>query len=283
MTISWQQDAGALLWSVGGALLLLALGGAFLYVLTRRAAALARPFRRADDWLLVHLPRFWKPLRTRIAQGAARKLAGLGGFVLFIGAVYVFAEIADSWMSRETLYRIDQGVQAALARGVSDAVLRFMHATTYLGDVLMVLVVGGATGVYLWRRRAYRLLVSLVLALGGGQAVVFALKWAFARSRPHGGLTDPVGSSFPSGHTFTATVLWGFLIVLAWRFVDSRSLRLAAVCALTAFMFTAGVSRVVLGVHWVSDVFGGWSIGLAWLTCVLLTTRMWGSAKLLSH
>lgn len=94
-----------------------------------------------------------------------------------------------------------------------------------------------------------------------------ALKFAIQRPRPDISLrlVDIGGFSFPSGHSMAAMAFFGLLMWLTWRFVDDRRLR-AALCVVLALMVVAvGFSRVYLGVHYASDVIGGFCASMAWL------------------
>jgi membrane-associated phospholipid phosphatase len=78
------------------------------------------------------------------------------------------------------------------------------------------------------------------------------------------------GFSFPSGHAATSALVAGALSWLLWQLVRGRPGRLAIVAALGAWALLVALSRMYLGVHWVSDVLGSWLLAGAWLA-VLLT------------
>lgn len=104
-----------------------------------------------------------------------------------------------------------------------------------------------------------------VLALG--QAVRFAVMAAVARPRPT--LADwgtyASGHSFPSGHTTTAALTAGLLVWAVTRRSRTSSARLA-VALIALWGAAVGLSRVYLGVHWLTDVVGGWLFAAVWLT-----------------
>ena len=109
----------------------------------------------------------------------------------------------------------------------------------------------------------------VALAVLGITVLVAVLKATYERARPDLGSPIPLphSSSFPSGHAATAVVLYGALgLLLAER---ARSpMRAAAWLAAAAVMALAiGASRVLLNVHFVSDVAAGFAVGLAWLAC----------------
>jgi undecaprenyl-diphosphatase len=123
------------------------------------------------------------------------------------------------------------------------------------------IAVGAAIGLG-WRAAV------LVVAAAGASAVTYALKLLFDRERPPTDLElDP---SFPSGHTAFATAVFG----LAALMLIARGRWLAALGAL-AIVAAMGPSRLLLGVHWTSDVLAGYAVGLAWLTLVLVAGGGW--------
>ncbi|MBK3563253.1 MULTISPECIES: phosphatase PAP2 family protein [unclassified Streptomyces] len=123
---------------------------------------------------------------------------------------------------------------------------------------------------WLLYRRAWRLAAwSAVTATAGG-FIGLLVKTVVERARP--ALEDPVahapGFSFPSGHAMTATTSFAILLLVLLPMVP-RPLRALCWCAAVGSVLGVGFTRVALGVHWFSDVVGGWLLGLA---VVALTT-----------
>jgi len=107
--------------------------------------------------------------------------------------------------------------------------------------------------------------IWLVVTVFGGAALGFVLKEIVGRTRPV--LPDPVatapGMSFPSGHALGATIGCCLLLLIALRFLP-RGGRVAAVIAAGLIVGAVGFARVVLGVHFVSDVLAGITLGIGW-------------------
>lgn len=267
-----------LLWLTGLAILLAVAVLAFAYVLVQRNRDwLVERLQRLGAMLEARWPWAGRVLRTRLDQDRWQGLALTGAAAVFVLMVAAFVGITEGWIERDELYVVDRAVQQALAGALSPALVSAMAALTHLGDVLAAVLVGGVLVVVFLMRRAWERLVALGLVLGVGQGVLWGLKALFSRPRPSDGLVAAAGASFPSGHTFTAVVLYGFLLVLVWRWTDRPGLRGGATVLLGTAMLAVGLSRIVLGVHWVSDVLGGITIGLAWLACSLVTARALGA------
>ena len=132
------------------------------------------------------------------------------------------------------------------------------------GHNVTIIVVVAAIGLFLARlpREA-----GVVIACSLGTSIIVnTLKPIFERARPsvvqH--IDTVTGFSFPSGHTTTATAIYATLGVLVAAGVHERRLKIF-VLAIAAFIpFLVGFTRVFLGVHYPTDVLGGWCLGLAW-------------------
>ncbi|WP_420718067.1 phosphatase PAP2 family protein [Streptomyces sp. H34-S4] len=130
--------------------------------------------------------------------------------------------------------------------------------------------------VWLLTRRAWRLAAwACVTAVAGGLIGLLA-KSAVERARPH--LPDPVahapGFSFPSGHAMTATTSCAILLLVLLPVVPRMWRPLPWALALVT-VAGVGYTRVALGVHWVSDVVGGWLLGVAVVTATTLAFEAW--------
>jgi undecaprenyl-diphosphatase len=102
------------------------------------------------------------------------------------------------------------------------------------------------------------------------------LKSIFARARPD--LTTALVSarsySFPSGHAMASFIIFGALAYIALRQPWSWAARSAALAIALTVVVLVGVSRVYLGVHWASDIAGGWSAGSVWLASAVVAFEM---------
>lgn len=141
-----------------------------------------------------------------------------------------------------------------------------MRDVTAFGGTGPLAFITLACCLYLLLRRRRRTAVFVFLAIAGGQLMSSLLKAGFERPRPdlvpHG--MTVYTASFPSGHAMMTAIVYLTLAALLAR-SESRT-RLKAFLLLLAVSVTllVGVSRVYLGVHWPSDVLGGWMIGSAW-------------------
>ncbi len=144
-----------------------------------------------------------------------------------------------------------------------------MTAATDLGSIVAAIVVAAVAIVLLLRARAPRSAVAVAVALGGELVIEYSTKMLVGRVRPQGHhLVVATSQSFPSGHAMYAAAFFGILIVLALRDTPRPSWARPAAVLLAVLTLLVGMSRVYLGVHWPTDVMGGWSFGAAWAAVV---------------
>jgi membrane-associated phospholipid phosphatase len=137
--------------------------------------------------------------------------------------------------------------------------------------VILIPVIG-----WLAYRRLPRLAAFVVVTAIGSSLLNNAIKLAVNRARPH--LADPVaiagGRSFPSGHAQAAIVGYGILL-LVFLPVLARRIRPWAMAVGSLLVLLIGFSRIALGVHYFSDVIGGFLIGGAWLFAMTAAFSAW--------
>jgi undecaprenyl-diphosphatase len=108
------------------------------------------------------------------------------------------------------------------------------------------------------RRRRWALALPLIMA--GTGALQFLAKWAVDRPRP-----NEAAWGFPSGHALSVLVFFGLVAYLVCTSGTRRCWRLTSVALAAATVLTVGFSRLYLNMHWLSDVGGGFAVGLAYL------------------
>lgn len=143
----------------------------------------------------------------------------------------------------------------------------FFTTMTYIGSPAGVDVETLIVGIILAFRHRWRWLIYLAVTFGGGWLLEFELKRYFARARPAAAemLLRANGYSFPSGHAMGSAVVYGALAYLAFRAIRSWPARAAAIAFLYTLVAAVSLSRVYLGVHWISDVLAGITAGTVWV------------------
>jgi undecaprenyl-diphosphatase len=179
--------------------------------------------------------------------------------------------------------RIANGFMAWRAPGRS----HLFWAMTLIGDTPVLAALSFSTVVLfaVWGRRAQAVLVAVGLLIGWG--ISEGAKAVAGRSRPPAAdalIALPGSHSMPSGHALTTLVFLGLLVYVAFRWRGRSApgaawrgagLTWGALIGAAIVAGLIGVSRVYLGVHWLSDVLGGWCLGGAWLAVFLAIVRSW--------
>ena len=204
-------------------------------------------------------------LRRRLDPGAATGLALTVALGLIFLAALGFGAVSDMVTTQTGLYRYDASAAAWGAEHATPFSTRLLGLITWLGATLTVLSVTVALGVLEWlRRRRLAVLAFLVMVAVGQNLIANTVKELVDRPRPpvpH--LASSSGFSFPSGHTAAAAATWAAVALVLGR---GRPLRVKAWLAAGAALVTVAVaaSRVLLGVHWLTDVIGGAALGFGW-------------------
>ncbi len=200
---------------------------------------------------------------ARATRAGARLVLGLLGvfavlLVVLPLTLLVRAEYAP-------LVGLDQDVTDGAERAVdgSTALLRLAQAVTLLGDPPLITLAAAGLALVLWRRGDTRLALYVVAARVGSVVLSQGLKHLVDRTRPvfDVPVATALGPSFPSGHAIGSAVFWTTTAVLLVPHVRRPRVLLAG-AVLVAVLVAA--SRVLLGVHYLSDVTGGLLLGLGW-------------------
>lgn len=166
------------------------------------------------------------------------------------------------------LESVDRGAAAHLNNLISGhaALVTVVKAVTWLGSDGVLWTVVGVTVIVLAIRRRWRLAIYLLVTGAGAIVLDPILKSLVGRLRPV--VAHPIahgtGDSFPSGHSLGSIVCYGAILLVFLPAARGRW-RTAFVTAIVALIALIGISRILLGVHYLSDVIGAWAIGITWL------------------
>lgn len=138
----------------------------------------------------------------------------------------------------------------------------FFKGVTFLSSVLFMVVV--SILLLLVKKIKYRklMLINIILDV----ILNTCLKYIFRRERPRDiMMVIENGFSFPSGHTMLATIFYGFIIYLIYKSDKSRKFKYVSIILLSLLILLIGISRIYLGVHYTTDVLGGYLISISYL------------------
>jgi undecaprenyl-diphosphatase len=199
--------------------------------------------------------------------------------ILLIINILTFSEIAENVIDSETIVVIDQQVTHFLFKARSQLVGQIFYLISYLGSQKGSIIIAALVSVILLKqgRKTYFVALWLVL-LGVGLSVRYG-KLIFHRARPSDvGFYEETNFSFPSGHSTTAMVLFGMITYFLMRNSRNQRQRLLFFFIGLLIVLLVGFSRIYLGVHFLSDVLGGYLLGATWMI-LGITVIEWLSYK----
>jgi undecaprenyl-diphosphatase len=248
MAIAWNaiERYGPRLW-----LLSMNLWNAF------RASRIAYSLRR--------LPAMRTTLAHTMTMTRYLGIHALVSFALAIGAVFTFFELADEIGFDDDLAQFDELLRLELAEHASRTLLETMAVLTLLGNKEFLIPLGVAITIVLLMRKQRLLAGSWAFGTGVGALLNRLLKSMFERTRPihEHGVVMADGWSFPSGHASGAMLVYGLLAYILVRHTP-RAYHVPIAAAATLLIVVVGFSRVILQVHYLSDVLAGYASAAAW-------------------
>jgi undecaprenyl-diphosphatase len=192
--------------------------------------------------------------------------------IVVIGGINLFIELTDT-LTTDTLADYDQNITNYVVSYRSPALTNYFIFVTHVGDIygyLFVLVSCVLLSLIVFKRWKYVAQITIVLALSAVSNMI--LKRFIDRARP--GIEHLVSVetlSYPSGHAMSAMAFYGFVIYLFYRFKMNMFLKVTLMLLLFLLIVSIGISRIYLGVHYPSDIAGGFIAGFIWIVfCVIL-------------
>ena len=187
----------------------------------------------------------------------------------FIAALVVLVGV---WISMLMWGRgpLDRAIYEAVYAGDDPTLVAIGRVFTALGEPTILIAASFVVALVLWLRGHRHLPLVFIAITMLGRAVSELQKYWIARPRPdlETHLVMVKTSSFPSGHANSSMI---FFLTLALVASAGTRWQRASVAAAIVVSLLVGISRVMLGVHWPSDVIGGWALGTLW---VLITLRL---------
>jgi membrane-associated phospholipid phosphatase len=213
------------------------------------------------------LPRLHRFAAARFSPEGEFGLHLTLGVALMLAAAWVFGEIAEAVVAGAPLTVLDVSLAHWLHAHARDAVTQLLLVVTYWHSVGGMIVMTLLLGWWLRRRGAYDWLLALAATVPGGMVLNVLLKFFYRRARPH--FDDPLLTlstySFPSGHTVAATLFYGFIACYVVSRERRWTLRFAVTLGACLMVALVAMSRMYLGVHYLSDVLAAAAEGCAWL------------------
>jgi len=209
---------------------------------------------------------------ARFARGEYLGLHLTLGLVISLAGLWVFAGVTEDVIHHDPLTQFDVALLDWLRARATPTGYAVFNTISSLGSAVTLTILALAVGLVLSARREWILLVGWLAAFAGGGLLDVVLKLVIRRPRPPGAAAflQHFSLSFPSGHAMASLIGYGMLAyVLTLLWIHRRSAQIAVVLAAALLIIAIGFSRLYLGVHYFSDVVGGYAAGVLWLSACI--------------
>lgn len=207
--------------------------------------------------------RLKKKIKVEVHHGILKALIGIA---FFIGFIVLFAFIADeAVLEKENGF--DQLVSDFLKPFSSPVLITYMVNISFFGSSTFLFPAYVVLTLYFLVRKKIKHAMDIAIISLSGMALEFALKLLFHRDRPDMPLIQKLSTySFPSGHAMSSVIFCGLLIHLIWENEKmSNNIKWIISIVLAFIALSIGISRIVLRVHYATDIVAGISLAVAWV------------------
>ncbi len=206
-------------------------------------------------------------LRARFSSEGHLGTDLTSGALVMMLCAFIFGHIAEDVVTMDKITILDLQVSQWFHSNTTPSLTRFMLLVTHLHSTLGIVALSVLLAIYWVRIKAWDWLLKLILTVPFGMLLNLLLKSIFQRTRPtfEVPLLTLDSYSFPSGHAAAATLFYG--VLAAWLICTTSSWRWRVVIATLASLLVAlvGLSRIYLGVHYLSDVLAAMAASSGWL------------------
>ena len=228
--------------------------------------------------LAEHTPPLWRRLITRLDPRAYLTLHIVVGLLICLLTAWIFAALLESVHEHDVLVHRDQAIANWFHGNGTAFGDRLFVIISMIGSPAAMAVLFLAAVLYLWRAKQRTLLVAWVLSYVGGTVLDGVIKDVVRRPRPEfaAKFLHYSSWSFPSGHSMGSLIGFAMLAYTIVRVGKIESTRVKVSVWVGALIMIAlvGYSRIYLGVHYLSDVVAGYTLGVLWLAVCFTGLQM---------
>jgi len=182
--------------------------------------------------------------------------------------IIIFVFLAENILQKE-IFEFDNIIYKLLVEHRNEYLNIIFKTITQFGSAFCLIVISILCMIFI-KNKKYKITIPLNLFVIG--ILNFIMKNIFDRPRPNElRIIDESGFSFPSGHSMASMAFYGYLIYLIYKNIQNKKLRNLYCGFLILLIILIGLSRVYLGVHYVSDVIAGICFSIAYLIIMITT------------
>ena len=223
--------------------------------------------------LSARYPRTWTFVAARFARGEYLGLHLTVGLAVSLAGLWLFSEITEDVIRHDPLTQFDVTLLTWLRAHATPTGYAIFNTISVLGSSMAMAVLALGVGILLAAQRRWIVLGGWAAAFAGGAILDVVLKLVIRRPRPPDAADFLSGASwsFPSGHAMGSLIAYGMLayILLVVVRIRGRGAQIAVVLGAALLIVAIGSSRLYLGVHYFSDVVGGYAAGVLWLSACI--------------
>lgn len=191
-----------------------------------------------------------------------------GTVVITLAAIFLLVVLLLVFILKDS--GLDEEVFSGLSGHITPARTRFFKDISFLGNHRFLIPANLLLIAYLIIKKNYWWAIGVTVVALSSLGIMSLLKNLIGLHRPSMPLVDGITNyGFPSGHSFMSVAFYGFLIVIAEKFIGNKTQRWVIVSFLTLLILLIGFSRIYLRVHYTTDVIAGWSAGILWFAISL--------------
>jgi len=184
-------------------------------------------------------------------------------YLIFFISVIVFIFILINIINKEIMESDIIGYKLVSKYLITDTMTPFMKIVTSFGSAYALIIITILLLIFIKNKK-----IKLAVAINLISITILniLLKNIIARPRPDEyRIIDETGYSFPSGHSMISMAFYGLLIYIIYKNIKNKKLKIFLISILSLLIVLIGISRIYLGVHYTSDVFGGFLISISYL------------------
>lgn len=191
-------------------------------------------------------------------------------WIILLICMILFLAIIEDVLDNE-IWAFDDIVYKTISHTISTPVTSIFKVLTNLGGTIGIITVTILILIFLKSNiQKYYVVLNLLIITMSNQI----LKFIIQRPRPiEHRIIDESGYSFPSGHSMVSMAFYGFLIYLIYKTIENKRIKWGLCTLLSVLILFIGISRIYLGVHYASDVIGGFCLSISYL---IVYTKMIG-------
>jgi membrane-associated phospholipid phosphatase len=185
--------------------------------------------------------------------------------LLFLAAIILFSYIADENVLEKN-YHFDTAVINFVKMHSTPVLIKIMLVVTFFGSTKFLLPAYIIIVVLLFWKHKKEIAIEIVCIAGSSTIIMFLLKDYFHRHRPNSILgNELVSYSFPSGHSVSSLIFCGIISYIVWKTNISILKKYLITFLLMLYALAVGMSRIILMVHYATDVIAAYCFAIAWL------------------